>query len=86
MGTRPCVKALKTNSMIKVAGCEVEPSDGIKNLGITIDNTLSFNKHIGLIFESASFHIQALRQRFSTCGPRTTGGPRPSALWSASKA
>ena len=27
-----------------------------------------------------------LAQRFSTCGPRTTGGPRPSAWWSASKA
>ena len=26
-----------------------------------------------------------LTQRFSTCGPRTTGGPRPSAWWSASK-
>ena len=27
-----------------------------------------------------------LNQRFSTCGPRTTGGPRPSAWCSASKA
>ena len=28
--------------------------------------------------------FSCIRQRFSTCGPRTTGGPRPSAWWSAS--
>jgi len=27
-----------------------------------------------------------IQQRFSTCGPRTTGGPRQSAWWSSSKA
>jgi len=30
--------------------------------------------------------INSLGQRFSTCGPQTTSGPRPSALWSSSKA
>ena len=49
IGARPLVKALKTNSMIKVANCEIEPSGGIKNHEITIDSTLSFDKLIGLI-------------------------------------
>jgi len=30
--------------------------------------------------------VHILTQRFSTCGPRITGGARTSAWWSASKA
>ena len=33
-----------------------------------------------------SLHYITLHHRFSTCGPRTTGGPRQSAWWSAIKA
>ena len=35
-------------------------------------------------FDSQVFSV-ALRQRFSTCGPRPTGGPRTSAWWAANK-
>ena len=33
-----------------------------------------------------SLSYNSLKQRFSTCGPRTIGGPRRSAWWSAGKA
>jgi len=33
-----------------------------------------------------TFLTNPLRQQFSTCGPQTTGGPLPSAWWSARKA
>src|SRR6218665_1649009 len=49
---------------------------------IKIQSILEFqlrsNQHYEVIFWS-------LEQRFSTCGPRPTGGPRASAWWAATK-
>ena len=61
MGTRQCVETIRPDSKVKVAGCDIEPSESIRSLGVTLDNTLSFDKHVGAVCKSASFHIRALR-------------------------
>ena len=61
MGTRQCVETIRPDSKVKVAGCEIEPSESIRSLGVTLDNTLSFDRHVGAVCKSASFHIRALR-------------------------
>jgi len=46
---------------VTVAGVTVPVTRTVKSLGVTIDNTLSFDDHINNICKAAHFHIRALR-------------------------
>src|SRR5271157_5863418 len=46
---------------VVVVGEPMTTSDSFKVLGVTIDNKLSFDKHIGNICSAAYFHLQGLK-------------------------
>jgi hypothetical protein len=61
MGTRQMINHVKSRTSVQVAGCSITPSDNLKSLGVTLDNNLTFDKHVGNICRSASYHIRALK-------------------------
>ena len=46
---------------VVVASVRIEEKPHIKLLGVTIDSRMNFDKHIGEICSTASFHLRALR-------------------------
>ena len=46
---------------VTVAGVTVPVTRTVKSLGVTIDNTLSFDDHVNNVCKAAHFHIRALR-------------------------
>jgi hypothetical protein len=53
--------ALNLISFINVAGSTVPLSDSIKLLGVTLDKSLTLNKHVNLVSQSCYYHMKALR-------------------------
>jgi Reverse transcriptase (RNA-dependent DNA polymerase) len=52
---------LSNISHINVAGSTVPLSDSIKLLGVTLDKSLTFNKHVNLVSQSCYYHMKTLR-------------------------
>ena len=48
---------LPANSTIQIAGCDIKLSDAVRNLGIVIDNRLSFDEHVSNVCRSCYYHI-----------------------------
>ena len=61
MGTRQRSASLPSLSNISVAGSTVPFSPQVKLLGVTLDNSLSSNKHVASVSKSCFFHLRALR-------------------------
>ena len=62
LGTHPRNKSLDNITQVDVNGLPIPISDSIKLLGVTIDSSLAFNKHVSLILcQSCQYHIRALR-------------------------
>ena len=61
LGTHPRNKSLDNITQVDVNGSPIPISDSsIKLLGITIDSSLAFNKHVSLICQPCQYHIRAL--------------------------
>ena len=60
LGTHPRNKSLDNITQVDVNGSPIPISDSIKLLGVTIDSSLAFNKHVSLICQSCQYHIRAL--------------------------
>ena len=61
LGTHPRNKSLDNITQVDVNGSPIPISDSIKLLGVTIDSSFAFNKHVSLICQSCQYHIRALR-------------------------
>ena len=61
LGTRQGLTKLNSNQTFRIAGCTVGPTDKIKNLGVTLDSTLSFDAHVNAVCKASHYHIRALR-------------------------
>ena len=48
-------------SVVTLSDVTIPVATSVRSLGVTIDNTLSFNDHVGNICKSAYYHIRALR-------------------------
>ena len=46
---------------IDLGDVQIQPSNSVKSLGVTIDSTLSFDAHVDNVCKAAYFHIRALR-------------------------
>ena len=44
--------------LLQVDGCSISPSPEVRNLGIILDSTLSFQSHIKSVTKSAFFHLK----------------------------
>jgi hypothetical protein len=61
IGTRAQVTAASAGGTVDIASTPVPFSDSIKLLGVTIDSTLSFDKHVTGVVRSCNYHMHALR-------------------------
>ena len=61
LSTHPRNKSLDNITQVDVNGSSIPISDNIRLLGVTIDSSLAFNKHVSLICQSCQYHIQAFR-------------------------
>ena len=66
LGTTHRRQSLSDLASIQVADASVTLSDHIKLLGVTLDNRLSFDKHVSNVCSISYFHIRALRH-IRTC-------------------
>ena len=60
-GTRQRLCRIDRPTGVDVAGCTVTLSDSVKLHGVTLDSTLSFDRHVSEIVRSCYFHIRALK-------------------------
>jgi len=61
VGTRAQVEVASASRAVDVAGTRVPFSDHVKLLGVNIDSTLSFDRHVSSVVRSCNYHIRALR-------------------------
>ena len=61
-GTRQRLNRIKEISGIDVANDHVNFVDHVKFLGVTLDTSLTFDKHISALVRDCSYHTRALRQ------------------------
>jgi len=66
LGTYQRNRTLSNLHTVNVSGSAVQLADHTKLLGVTLDNSLSFHKHVSLVSQSCFFHIKALRH-IRTC-------------------
>ena len=60
LGTHQRNSTLSNISHINVAGSIVSQSDSVKLLGVTLDKSLTFDKHAIQISQSCFYHLKAL--------------------------
>ena len=61
LGTRQRNSSLSSISHINVAGSLVPISESVKLLGVTLDKSLTFQKHVNQVSQSCYYHMKALR-------------------------
>jgi len=61
LGTRQRNSSLSNISHINVAGSIVPLSESVKLLGVTLDKSLTFQKHVNQVSQSCYYHMKALR-------------------------
>ena len=61
MGTRQRSVSFPSLSNISVASSTVPFSPQVKLLGVTLDNSLSLNKHVASVSKACFFHLRTLR-------------------------
>ena len=59
-GTRQSALTLPSLNNIDVASCKVPISSQVKILGVTLDSTLSLNRHVTTLSKACYLHIRAL--------------------------
>ena len=58
----PAAVALNMSQGIYVAGTHIQFTDTVKLLGVTLDSTLSFDKHVADTARQCHYHIRALKR------------------------
>ena len=61
VGSERRLKEINTTGNSMIAGGHVGFCDAVRILGVTIDSSLSFDKHVSSIVQSCNYHIRALR-------------------------
>jgi len=61
LGTQKRNRTLSELHSVNVAGSVIKLTNNVKLLGVTLDNSLAFHKHVNLVSQSCYYHIKALR-------------------------
>ena len=61
IGTNARQRVEEPITTIDIGTVSIPVSHSVKSLGVTIDDTLSFNQHVSSVCKSSSFHLRALR-------------------------
>jgi hypothetical protein len=61
VGSSRKLKETNITEKVQVAGTPVGFRDSVKILGVTLDSTLSFDKHVSSVVQSCNYHIHALK-------------------------
>ena len=61
IGSKHQLKKFNAVSSLLFSGTTVSFVDNIKIVGVTLDSSLSFDKHVSLICQACNFHMRALR-------------------------
>ena len=61
IGTGRRLKLESTTDTIVLGDTSIHLAKSVKSLGVTIDNTLSFDEHVANVCKAAHFHMRALR-------------------------
>jgi len=59
--TRQWLSQLDTSQGIDVGGTHIQFTDAVKLLRVTLDSTLSFDKHVAEVARQFHYHIRALK-------------------------
>lgn len=62
IGTPSLTTNISSNFTCEIAGSHIKISNTVKNLGVIIDSTLSFQSHINSLAKSAFFHLRRIAQ------------------------
>ena len=55
------VKKVEPGSGVSVAGTKIAYSETLKSLGVTLDQSLTFDQHVQGVVKASNYHIRALR-------------------------
>ena len=58
---KPVAEKFANGSGLAVAGSDIAYSVKLKSLGVTVDQTLSFDQHVKEIVKASNFHMKAFR-------------------------
>jgi len=61
LGTQQRNRTLSELHSVNVTGSAITLTNNVKLLGVTLDNSLTFHKHVNLVSQSCYYHIKALR-------------------------
>ena len=61
VGCQRRLKDINNTGKVAIAGTHVSFCDSVKILGVTIDSSLSLDKHVSSVVQSCNFHISALK-------------------------
>ena len=61
IGTGARIRQEGRIDVMTLGSASITVSDSVKSLGVTIDETLSFNTHVNNVCKASYFHIRALR-------------------------
>jgi hypothetical protein len=61
LGTRAQAQKFANRSGVAVAGSDIKFSVKLKSLGVTLDQSLTFDDHVKNVVKASNFHIRALR-------------------------
>ena len=59
-GTRPRLQAVDMTRRLNLDGVSVQFSDAVRLLGVTLDPTLSFDRHVTEVVKSCNFHLREI--------------------------
>jgi hypothetical protein len=61
IGTSGRQRAEGAVNAVSLGSVSIAVTDSVRSLGVTIDSTLSFKKHVNEVCQSANYHLRALR-------------------------
>src|SRR5260221_26907 len=73
LGTHGRHRSLSEISTVNIAGSVVPLSDHVQLLGVTLDSTLTFQKHVSLVSQSCFYHIKSFRHIRHLLDNKTAG-------------